>query len=166
MKKTTHKIVAAAMLLSVATMATGCGLTENETSETSQSEQAQNSTFDPPVHSLEKTDSGAIHMIVASENMDTEQVADLKEIVKFISEQDSLGREPDLVELYGDKPGLAVTQEKRDEYAVDYIETTNGAGLQFSSENPEIVAALHEWVDNGEVPSFGSGDLGVYAPSY
>lgn len=73
---------------------------------------------------------------------------------------------PDPVSLYGEKPGLTKLQENRDQYIVTYIENSNRAGIEFSSENPEIVASLHEWVNNEELPSFGGGDLGVYGPSY
>lgn len=163
MKKVSYRILATFLMLGILAVTSGCGLAS---SEVEQEEAVQDTTFEPPEHTLEKTNNGAVHMIVASSDMDSSQVDDLKEIVQFISEEDSSGQEPDLVELYGEKPGLTLLQEKRNEYTVDYIETENGAGLKFSSDDPEVVAALHQWVDNGEVPSFGSGDLGVYVPSY
>jgi hypothetical protein len=123
-------------------------------------------TPDPPVHELVKTETGAQHIIKASSTMKNSDLQDLKDIVKLISEEDSLNQPPDPVALYGDKPGLTTLQENRDKYKVIYLETEDGAGLEFISEDPTIIQALHQWVDAGELPSFGSGDLGVYGPSY
>lgn len=139
---------------------------ETETQLEGQNEETPEGTPDPPIHSLEKTPTGAVHSIEASVTMSPTDIQDLKDIVKLISEEDSMGQPPDPVAFYGEKPGLMLLQENRDKYKVTYLETERGAGLEFVSEDPEIVEALHKWVDNGELPSFGSGDLGVYGPSY
>jgi predicted small secreted protein len=163
-------LITASIIIGVTTLTacqgSGSDSQQEQSIETSEISNETEETPEPPIHTLEKTETGAVHLITASDTMKPSDLQDLKDIVKLISEEDSLNQPPDPVAFYGEKPGLVLLQENRDKYKVIYLENDKGAGLEFTSGDPEIVKALHQWVDHGEVPSFGSGDLGVYGPSY
>jgi hypothetical protein len=44
-------------------------------------------------------------------------------------------------------PGLAELKEARSQVSVQYREINTGAELVYSSENPQLVSAIHRWFD-------------------
>lgn len=44
-------------------------------------------------------------------------------------------------------PGLAALEAKFDQIDIEFFETTTGAAITYTSQNPELVSAIHLWFD-------------------
>ena len=55
----------------------------------------------------------------------------------------------------GDMPGLKAMHEGASHITVQYAETQNGASITYSSNDPQLVTAIHEWF-KAQVSDHGS----------
>ena len=96
------------------------------------------------------TASGGVHRVVAVESSDATQIGLVRTTLKRIAD--------DFVTYYGvdaarthrvaDTPGLqALVTAEPGAVSREYIEVRGGAEVRYSSDNRELVAALHQWFD-------------------
>lgn len=100
-------------------------------------------------HIFTKTKTGGTQKIVVKRSGEISQIrpirAHLAEIADLFSKGDFSGP----IQIHGaEMPGLAVLQKAQpSEIKVKYQQIKSGAKITYTTKNPELVAALHEWFD-------------------
>lgn len=106
-------------------------------------------TFSKTVHG------GVMHVITKSDN--PEQVKLIQDYLRQISLEFSKGDFSSTMRIHGpDMPGLQqLKTAKTDDIRYEYKALSNGAQIHFSTEYPQFVQALHEWLD-GQAKDHGN----------
>lgn len=105
--------------------------------------------LDLTTHVFTKTENGGIQQVVVKDEKNFEQIRLIREhlskIAKEFSQRDFSGPE----NIHGkDMPGLAELRNARtSELSVHYAELPNGARIDYSSDKPQVVEAVHQWFD-------------------
>jgi len=99
-------------------------------------------------HVYEKTANGGVQKVVADDPDDAENVAAIREHLREEADAFSRGEFSDPVSIHGeDMPGLAELETGAERVEVRYEELPDGAQIALESEDPELVAAVHDWFD-------------------
>ncbi len=99
-------------------------------------------------HYFIKNDSGGVLMVKVKEVNDTMQTELIRKHLKHEKDLFTDADFKDPKTLHGtNMPGLKKLTESAGKYSVNYSEVPAGAKLIFSSKDPEVVNALHEWFD-------------------
>lgn len=98
-------------------------------------------TFSKTVHG------GVLHVVTKSDN--PEQVKLIQDYVRQLAEEFRKGDFSSTMRMHGaDMPGLQqLKTAKTDDIRYEYKELSNGAQIHFSTEYPQFVQALHEWLE-------------------
>jgi hypothetical protein len=116
--------------------------------------------LDTSTHVFEKTARGGLQQVV-SDIDDSEQVALTREHLQEEAERFSRGDFHDPVMIHGDDmAGLHELVMGHDRIVIEYSEIDAGAQILYTSEDPDLVAAIHAWFD-AQV-----GDHGEHAQSH
>ena len=101
------------------------------------------------IQSFNKTVHGGIQHVVAKSADDTQQISLVQDYLQRLTNEFRKGGFSETERLHGaDTPGLAqLKTAKTDEIRYEYKALSNGAQIHYSSENPNYVQALHEWID-------------------
>lgn len=101
------------------------------------------------IHVFFRTDQGGIQQVNAKNDTDVEQIELIRAHLKKIAQEFGQGDFSDPEQIHGaDMPGLAVLRTaKPGEISMKYSELPNGAQIDYSSENPEYIQAIHQWFD-------------------
>ena len=96
-----------------------------------------------------KTKYGGIMQIVAKSANDTKQIKLMQQYLRQTAEEYRKRDFSSTERFHGtDMPGLAqMKSAKTNEIKYEYKELTNGGQILFSTENPELLNALHAWLD-------------------
>jgi len=166
--------VGAAAVVSVALLA-GCGSGSGTTSSADATAQRQAEVrtngaavmpfdLDKTTHSFVDTDGGGVQTVVARDETDAEQVRLIREHMTTIAAEFSAGRFDDPAMIHGtDMPGLKTLEQNASALSIVAAEVPGGAQLTYSSSDPIVVAALHDWfaaqlADHGADAMSGSMD--------
>ena len=112
--------------------------------------------LDKTTHVFEATESGGVQEVVADDPADGEQVALIREHLREEAEVFRRGDFSDPAEIHGeDMPGLRELEAGAQRIRVRYAELPDGARITYTTEDPKLVSALHEWFaaqlsDHGE----------------
>jgi imidazolonepropionase-like amidohydrolase len=100
-------------------------------------------------HIFTKTKTGGTQQVVAKDPNDSTQVRLTREHLKTISEQFSTGDFSGPTHVHGaEMPGLTgLKAAKPSEIKILYQDVPSGAEITYSTDNPALVAALHQWFD-------------------
>lgn len=100
-------------------------------------------------HIFTKTPEGGIQRVVARRAEDAEQVRQIRLHLEDIRKQFSQGDFSGPRHIHGEQmPGLAALQAaKPGQIAVTYRAIPEGAELTYSTADPPLVTALHDWFD-------------------
>lgn len=100
------------------------------------------------LHVFERTDHGGIQKVVAKQGASPEQVALIRKHLEEIQREFSAGDFSGPSLIHGDDmPGLKEIKEaKAGEIVIKYEDIKDGAQLQFSTDNPDLVHAIHSWI--------------------
>ena len=97
-------------------------------------------------HVYEKTENGGVQKVVADDPEDAENIAAIREHLREEAEAFGLGEFSDPASIHGgDMPGLAELEAGAERVEVRYEDLPDGAQIVLESEDPELVAAVHEW---------------------
>lgn len=107
-------------------------------------------------HVFDATNDGGVQSVVADRAGDTDQIALIRshlraERVRFLG-----GDFGDPAAIHGhDMPGLGILEERADALVITYGDLPTGGRVTYSSDDPAVVAALHDWFaaqlsDHGE----------------
>ncbi len=99
-------------------------------------------------HVYEKTGNGGVQKVVADDPDDAENVAAIREHLREEADAFGRGEFSDPASIHGgDMPGLAELEAGAGRVEVRYEDLPDGAQIVLESEDPELVAAVHEWFD-------------------
>ena len=100
-------------------------------------------------HIFTKTKMGGTQKVITKKANDASQIRLTREHLKAIAAQFSEGDFSGPTHIHGaEMPGLAALKEAKPlEIKVQYREVKSGAELRYTTDNPKLVTALHEWFD-------------------
>jgi hypothetical protein len=100
-------------------------------------------------HIFNKTSTGGIQRVVAKTADDMPQVEPIRAHLKIIADKFGRGDFGEPAHVHGaGMPGLVTLRSaKTGELKISYRDTPLGGEIEYSSSNPEIVAAVHDWFD-------------------
>ena len=108
-------------------------------------------TFDleKTTHIFTKTETGGILQVIVKNKSDADQVKLIREHLSEISREFSQGNFSKPTQVHGkDMPGLAkLKTAKPDQIKIVYREFPDGAQINFSTELPQFIKAIHQWFD-------------------
>jgi hypothetical protein len=101
------------------------------------------------LHIFTKTKSGGIQQVVAKDPSDASQITLIREHLRMISKEFAQGNFSAPASIHGsDMPGLAELEKaKPGQLRIEYKELSDGAQIQYSSDSPGLVDAIHRWFD-------------------
>ena len=100
------------------------------------------------IHVYEKTEYGGVQKVVADDPEDAENVAAIREHLREEADAFGRGEFSDPASIHGgDMPGLAELEAGAGRVEVRYEDLPDGAQIVLESEDPELVAAVHDWFD-------------------
>lgn len=99
-------------------------------------------------HVFKVTDTGGIQQVIAKDPHDQSQIALIQQHLQHETLQFSLGNFSDPSTLHGsDMPGLKQLEAGAARIKVEYTVLPNGAQLTYTTPDPQLIAALHQWFD-------------------
>lgn len=100
-------------------------------------------------HYFSKLNDGGLQQVVVKAPQDSEQVALIRQHLSKIATEFAQGDFSDPERIHGrDMPGLAaLRQAKVGQLKVEYRAMERGAQIRYTSQEPTIIAALHQWFD-------------------
>jgi hypothetical protein len=113
-------------------------------------------------HQFETTGTGAVETVTANSADDTTQINLIRQHLVSEATRFQTGDYGDPAAIHGaNMPGLAALKQSRGRVAVTYVERPAGATITFSTTDPELRAALADWVmaqnmDHGTEMNHGS----------
>jgi hypothetical protein len=101
------------------------------------------------LHIFAKTKTGGVQQVIAKDPSDTGQITLIREHLSMISKQFAQGNFSAPASIHGnDMPGLADLEKARPgQLRIEYKELPDGAKIEYSSDNPRLVDAIHRWFD-------------------
>lgn len=140
----------AALVLAGAVIAAGCGQDGDDRRAEVAERGAEVMPFDldRTTHRFEPTDGGLVQTVVADDPDDDEQVALVRDHLAEEAERFAAGDLGDPASIHGhDMPGLAEIEAGADRIEVEYADVPAGAALTYSTSEPGLVSALHDWAE-------------------
>jgi hypothetical protein len=100
-------------------------------------------------HIFTKTAKGGVQQVIVKEIPNTEQVKRIQAHLSKISHEFAQGDFSDPARIHGeDMPGLAeLRKAKPGEITVEYKELSNGAEIDYATDDPALIEAIHQWFD-------------------
>ena len=101
------------------------------------------------VHIFAKTKSGGIQQVIIKDKADSHQITLIRKHLSNIAKEFAQGNFSDPAKIHGkDMPGLAELEKARpDQLRIVYKKLTKGAQIEYSSDNPALIDAIHRWFD-------------------
>jgi hypothetical protein len=112
--------------------------------------------LDATTHLFQPRADGGVQQVTADNASDTEQIALIRAHLQAEASKFQRGDFSDATTIHGhDMPGIAQLRAGYERIAVVYTELSNGAELRYTTDDPALVAALHDWFaaqtsDHGE----------------
>lgn len=99
-------------------------------------------------HVFRNTDDGGTQQVVAKSAIDSEQVSLVRQHLRKEAARFKAGNFSDPMAIHGMKmPGLDVLRDGAGRVRVTYTTVPHGAQITYTSTEPELVDALHQWFD-------------------
>ncbi|WP_328773889.1 aspartate carbamoyltransferase [Streptomyces sp. NBC_00286] len=99
-------------------------------------------------HHFTPTETGGIQDVVADESDDAEQIDLIRAHLQQEAKAFSQGDFGDPAQIHGDSmPGLTELEDGYEHIEVRYRERPDGATLTYTTEEPALVDALHDWFE-------------------
>lgn len=104
--------------------------------------------LDATVHRFTPNDTGGIEAVTARDPGDEEEIADVRAHLEAEAERFSAGDFSAAAAIHGeDMPGLQELEAVGSLLTVEYTTLPDGARVTYSSADPDVVKALHDWFD-------------------
>ena len=100
-------------------------------------------------HIFAKTEKGGLQQVIVKETSNTGQVKLVQAHLSKISREFAQGDFSDPARIHGeDMPGLAeLRKAKPGEITIEYKELSNGAQINYATDDPALIEAVHQWFD-------------------
>lgn len=98
------------------------------------------------VHHFQPLDNGGLQMVAVKDPSNSTQIAIIQTHLKEEAEKFHRGDFSDPAKIHGEHmPGLAALQTGAQHIDVQYTALPNGAQIRYSTKDPALVMALHQW---------------------
>jgi hypothetical protein len=102
--------------------------------------------LDATTHRFDPSATGLVETVVADDPSDTDQVELIREHLAHEADRFGRGDYGDPAAIHGhDMPGLAELEAGAASVTITFDELTDGARIAFTTDDPELVDALHRW---------------------
>tara|TARA_R110002073_G_C9257786_1_gene563156 strand:- start:189 stop:683 length:495 start_codon:yes stop_codon:yes gene_type:complete len=100
-------------------------------------------------HVFSRTANGGIQQVIAKDKSDTDQIQKIRDHLSEITEEFKQGDFSKPAHIHGkDMPGLAELKTANpDQIKFEYKWLPDGAQINYSTELPQLVKAIHQWFD-------------------
>lgn len=100
-------------------------------------------------HVFSKKEKGGLQQVVVKNLSNTEQIKLIQQHLGEIANKFKQGNFSDPSKLHGDNmPGLAALKKaKQGEITIIYSDLSDGAQIVYSSDQPRLISAIHQWFD-------------------
>jgi hypothetical protein len=118
--------------------------------------------LDATTHRFEPTETGLIQMVTADDPQDGEQIALIREHLEEEASRFAAGDFDDPAAIHGDDmPGLTTLRDGAAEIDIQLEQLDDGARLVYTTDDPRLVEALHQWAqaqvsDHGDHAEHGN----------
>lgn len=97
-------------------------------------------------HIFEMTETGGIQQVIANDPGDSDQIALIQQHLQHEAMLFMSGDFSDPTSLHGeDMPGVSELSAAADQVTIEYSMLPNGAQITFSTQNLELITAIHRW---------------------
>jgi hypothetical protein len=97
-------------------------------------------------HLFQMTETGGVQQVVAKDPNDGQQIALIRQHLQHEAQRFRAGDFSDPAAIHGAAmPGLAALQEGATQIDVAYQELPDGAQITYTTSDPKLVTALHQW---------------------
>ena len=105
--------------------------------------------LDQTTHIFSKTEQGGLQQVIVKDTSNAEQVKLIREHLSKISTEFRRGDFSNPIKIHGEgMPGLAeLRTAKPDQINIVYKELPNGAEIDYSTDVPKLIEAIHRWFD-------------------
>ena len=117
--------------------------------------------LDTTEHIFTPREDGGLQQVIAHDTDDSEQIALIREHLSEEANHFREGNFDDPAQIHGHSmPGLKELQEHNGQIEIVYSELPDGAQIEYVTNEPELIEALHHWFeaqvsDHGEHDSMG-----------
>ena len=140
-------------LLAAVSLVAACGESDHPEPTARQNEVAQAGAtvmpfdLDATTHVFEKVEDGGIQQVVSDED-DPTQIALIREHLREEAGRFSAGdfHDPEMIHGEG-MPGLHDLVTGHEKLSIAYIDLPSGGQITYSTDDPDLVSALHAWFD-------------------
>jgi hypothetical protein len=120
--------------------------------------------LDATTHVFTKTDHGGLQVVVADDPADADQIALIREHLVQERDRFARGEFDDPAAIHGhDMDGLAELRAGYADITVEYAPRPDGAQLSYTSDRPDLVAAIHAWFDRQVMDHGAHAEAGTQA---
>jgi hypothetical protein len=100
-------------------------------------------------HIFSKTEKGGLQQVIVKDGTNTEQIKLIREHLAKISKEFIQGDFSNPAKIHGENmPGLAeLRMTKPGQVKIAYKELPNGAEINYASDDPKLIEAIHHWFD-------------------
>jgi hypothetical protein len=106
-------------------------------------------------HVFEQNAIGGVETVRALDPKDTTQIELIRSHLRSVATKFRVGDFSDPMAIHGDKiPGVAALSAGASRLKIEYAELPGGAKITYSSDDPVLVAAIHDWF-NAQVMDHG-----------
>ncbi len=100
------------------------------------------------LHIFDKTETGGIQQVIAKNAADNEQIALIRQHLRDIAGRFDKGDFSGPKRIHGDDmPGVKTLSEHASEIAFSYRDLPNGGQIDYRSNNPQLIDAIHRYFD-------------------
>ena len=105
--------------------------------------------LDQTTHIFSKTEQGGLQQVIVKDSSNAEQIKLIRAHLSKISTEFIQGDFSNPIKIHGENmPGLAALRTaKPGQINIVYKELPNGAEIDYSSDDPTLLEALHKWFD-------------------
>jgi hypothetical protein len=97
-------------------------------------------------HHFQPLENGGLQMVTVKDPSNSTQIALIQTHLKEEAEKLHRGDFSDPAKIHGENmPGLAALQTGAQHIAVQYTALPNGAQIRYSTKDPALIMALHQW---------------------
>jgi len=100
-------------------------------------------------HIFSKTEKGGVQQVIVKDPANAEQIKLIREHLTKISHEFQQGDFSNPAKIHGDSmPGLdELRKAKPNQIEIVYKELSNGAEINYSTDSPVLINAIHQWFD-------------------
>jgi hypothetical protein len=158
----------ALLVAALAVVAGGCGTDDGEGALAArQAEVAERGAgvmpfdLDATTHLFTKTDDGGVQVVVADDPEDTDQIDLIRGHLAEERDAFAQGDFDDPAAIHGhDMEGVAELRAGHDDITVAYADQPDGARLTYTTDDPDLVEAIHAWFDRQVMDHGAHADAG------